>query len=133
VAVVANYTMIIALLLLLQGVVSEPQPHQSLPSSPLLPRRALLQQQDDAAAAAAAAAAVSSPSATSTSPAEVASDAAKAPSDCMPPNTVMVVWANRHHRPLFSAQIKNVQHRDCFMARFVFVAGGAYKPNPDDQ
>jgi hypothetical protein len=132
VAVVANYTMIIALLLLLQGVVSEPQPHQSLPSSPLLPRRALLQQQDDAAAAAAAAA-VSSPSATSTSPAEVASDAAKAPSDCMPPNTVMVVWANRHHRPLFSAQIKNVQHRDCFMARFVFVAGGAYKPNPDDQ
>jgi hypothetical protein len=60
--------------------------------------------------------------ASSSSPASVAADAVKTQSDCVPPNTVVVSWANRHHRPLFSAQIKNVQREDCFMSRYVLVA-----------
>jgi hypothetical protein len=125
-------------------VLSHPHlpPPPSLPS-PLLPRRALLQQQQqpqndptltpldasDGGGGGNAAAAAAFSSSSSTSPAEVATDAAKVPTDCMPPNTVVVVWANRHHRHLFSAQIKNVQQRDCFMSRFVFVAldGFMYK------
>lgn len=71
-----------------------------------LPRRAPLHQNEPSLASlsysprSGNAAAVSS-----ISPAAVAADAAKTPSECLPSDTVILVWANRHHRPLFSAQI----------------------------
>jgi hypothetical protein len=130
---VALLPMLLLLGGLLEVVTSSGQhiPLLAPPSLPL-PRRALLQQQDAPPAAPLVPSGGRGDAvvvAARSSPAVVAPDAAKTPSDCVPPNTVVLVWANRHHRPLFRAQIRNVQHRDCFMSRFVFVAldGSMYK------
>ena len=53
---------------------------------------------------------------------DVAARACKIPSTCVPPDTVVLTWASHQHLPLLGSQIRNVQHEECLMSRFVIVA-----------